>query len=186
MTTTRHTPRRASATFLALSTLFAAGANLTGCEAPEGDPEEVGAETPAEHAAGAIGFTAVDPWVRTAIRPEGSDVEGAPPVNSAAYLVIRNPGEQDDALVAVDAAMADTVEIHSVTMDDGVMRMRPVDSVAIPAGGEAVLEPGGYHIMLIGIRDALAEGDSVPLTLRFRSGATVDVTAPVRRSPPVQ
>lgn len=143
-----------------------------------GEASAVGAST-----AGPVGV--LNPWVRMAIMPEGSDAQDAPPVNSAAYFVLTNPTGEVDALVAVETEVADTAEIHSVTMDEGVMRMRPVDSVAVPAAGEVVLEPGGYHIMLIGLRRPLAEGDSVALRLRLRSGEVIDVTAPVLRSPPL-
>ena len=142
---------------------------------------DVPADTTVEPGDGPV---ATSPWVRMAIVPEGSDAPDAPPVNSAAYLVLTNPLDIADALVAVETEVADTAEIHSVTMDDGVMRMRPVDAVEVPAGGEAVLEPGGYHIMLIGLTGPLTEGDSVDLRLRLRSGAVIDVTAPVFRSPP--
>lgn len=128
-------------------------------------------------------ITAMNPWVRMAIVPEGSDAPDAPPVNSAAYLVLTNPTDRADALLAVETEVSDTVEVHTVTMDEGVMRMRAVDSVPVPAGGQAVLEPGGYHIMLIGLRGPLAEGDSVELRLRLRSGRVIDVTAPVRKGP---
>ena len=151
-------------------------------EVPEdADP---GAEAEAEAAAETGMITATNPWVRLAIIPEGSDAPDAPPVNSAAYLVLTNPTDRADALVAVETAVADTAEIHSVTLDDGVMRMRPVDSVPVPAGGEAVLEQGGYHVMLIGLAGPLAEGDTVDLRLRLRSGGVIEVAAPVRRSPP--
>ena len=129
------------------------------------------------------GVSVRGPWVRVAIMPEGSDAPDAPPVNSAAYMVVTNANAAADALVAVETEVADTAEIHSVTMDEGVMRMRPADSLPVPAGGEAVLEQGGYHIMLIGLRTPLAEGDTVPLRLRFRSGTVIDLAAPVLRSP---
>lgn len=129
-------------------------------------------------------ITAMNPWVRMAIMPEGSDAPDAPPVNSAAYLVLTNPTDAADALVAVETEVSDTVEVHTVTMDEGVMRMRAVDSIPVPARGQAVLEPGGYHIMLIGLRGPLAEGDSVELRLRLKSGRVIDVTAPVLRIRP--
>lgn len=131
-----------------------------------------------------VGISAHDAWVRVAIRPEDAGEPGAPPVNSAAYLVLRNGGVDGDALVAVETELADTAELHRVTLDEGIMRMRPVDSIAIPAGGAAVLEPGGHHVMLIGVRRGLTEGDSVRLGLRLRSGGSLEVVAPVRRSPP--
>ncbi len=138
----------------------------------------------ASWAADPAGLSAMGPWVRTAIRPAGSDEAGAPPVNSAAYFVVRNAGDLSDAIIRVETSVADTAELHSVTLDGGVMRMRAVDSIPVPAGGEAVLEPGGYHVMLIGIRQALVDGESVPLTLRLRSGNSVQVVAPVRSGPP--
>ena len=104
-------------------------------------------------------------------------------MNSAAYLVIRNATEEDDALVAVESDLADTIELHTVSMDGGIMRMRAVEDVPVPAGGEAVLAPGGFHVMLIGLHAPLVEGDTAALTLRFRSGRTLEVTAPVRRGP---
>ena len=160
-------------------------------EAADGAGDATDGAAEAEPAAEAGAIVTVDgvgvrgPWARVAIMPEGSDAPDAPPVNSAAYMVLTNANDADDALVAVETEIADTAEIHSVTMDEGVMRMRPVDSVVVPAGGEAVLEQGGYHIMLIGLRGPLAEGDTVPLRLRLRSGTILDITAPVLRSPPL-
>lgn len=160
---------------------------VAGVACDAGDPAVEGRQppTPAVGArlSGARAVTAVDPWVRVAIRPEGSDVPGAP-VNSAGYLVLRNPTREMDALMAVETEVADTAELHTVSLTDGVMRMRAVEAIPVAAGAEARLEPGGYHIMLIGIRRALEPGDTVPLTLRFRSGASLDVRAPVLRSPP--
>lgn len=172
----------------ALTLALAAAATLVACgdPAPEDPPSDDPAAAPATADAAETGaaIAVLDPWVRVAIRPENADVAEAPPVNSAGYLVLRNAGPDADAIVAVETEVADTAELHSVSMDDGVMRMRPVDSVAVAAGGQAVLEPGGYHIMLIGIRRALEEGDTVPLTLRLRSGKAVEVRAPVLKSPP--
>lgn len=127
-------------------------------------------------------IAALHPWVRVAIVPE--DSAAAAPVNTAAYLALQNPTPNPDALVDVTTPVAETAELHTVTMDEGVMRMRRVRSVAIPAAGEAVLEPGGYHIMLIGLHAPLSEGDTVPLRLTLRSGRAMDVSAPVLRSPP--
>jgi len=161
---------------------MAAALALTACGEPGREAGDGAADSQNTPAAEAV--TVINPWVRVAIRPEGSDAPDAPPVNSAAYLVLANGTDAGDALVSVETEIADTAEIHSVTMDDDVMRMRPVDSLAVPAGSEAVLEPGGYHVMLIGIRRALAEGDTVALRLHLRSGAVLDVVAPVLRSPP--
>lgn len=98
---------------------------------------------------------------------------------SAAYMVLENPTEQDERLVAVASDVTDTVEIHETTIENDVMRMRPIDGVDIPAGGSATLEPGGKHIMLINV-PALEAGQTVTLTLTFESGLTQTVEAPVR------
>lgn len=133
------------------------------------------------------GIEAREAWVRVAIVPEadasGRGGEAAPRVNSAAYVTLRNGGDQADALVTVATSAADTAELHSVSMQDGIMRMRPVAAVELPAGEVVALEPGGYHVMLVGLHRPLTEGDSVGLTFRLRSGRTLELRAPVRRAP---
>ena len=82
-------------------------------------------------------------------------VSGMP--SSAAYLKITNNGVSDDRLIAAKAAIAQRVEIHSMGMDNGVMRMRAVDGgLAIAAGESVTLAPGGLHIMLMGLTTDLA------------------------------
>lgn len=101
-----------------------------------------------------------------------------PARNGAAYMTLHNTGDADDTLVAAAADVSERIELHEHIMDDGVMRMREVDGgIAVPAGGTAVLEPGGLHIMLLGLHAPLLEGESFPLTLTFeRAGeVTVDV-----------
>jgi copper(I)-binding protein len=190
---TSRSTRPAHRTTLTVALLVAlAGA---GCDGDDGEAADTAARaadasTSADAARATEGASATSAdgtisasgaWVRVAIRPAGSDEPGAPPVNSAGYVVLRNAGAGADALMTVETEVADTAELHSVSMEGGIMRMRPVDSIPVPTGGEAVLEPGGYHIMLIGLRSALAEGDSVAMMLRFRSGAVVELVAPVRR-----
>ena len=77
--------------------------------------------------------------------------------------------------------MAEATELHEVIADaDGVMRMRPLPTgIAVLPGGTEELRPGGRHVMLIGLRDALTPDSVVPLSLRFADGLTVDVKAPV-------
>jgi copper(I)-binding protein len=115
-----------------------------------------------------------DPWVRPA------PIEGG---NGAAYMVIQNGTDSDDALLSAESDIADSVEIHESMMaeDEGeMMSMQPVDRIDVPAGGSAELAPGGYHIMLIGMHQQLAEGDTVALTLHFENAGTVSVEAPVK------
>lgn len=113
-----------------------------------------------------------DAWVRPSPLATG---------NGAAYMVIRNNTQADDALIAAASDAADAVEIHeSVEMEGDMMSMQPVERIDVPAGGTATLEPGGYHVMLIGLHDQLREGDTVTLTLTFETYGEMTIEAPVR------
>jgi copper(I)-binding protein len=98
-------------------------------------------------------------------------------VTAGAYLKLRNDGSMEDALVGVRSAIAEKAEIHSMTMDGAVMRMRPVGEtgVVVKPGETVALAPGGVHIMMVGLKHPLAKGERVPMTLTFRSGASVTV-----------
>jgi copper(I)-binding protein len=101
----------------------------------------------------------------------------------AAFMTIKNSGKETDRLVAVNSDVADAVEIHLSEMKDDVMTMRPVEGVDVPAGGEAVLAPGGYHVMLIGLKRELVVGEKVNLTLTFEKAGQMSVEAEVRALP---
>jgi copper(I)-binding protein len=122
------------------------------------------------------GITVDDAWVRPAPMPGG---------NGAGYMVIRNNGDDDDALVRADADFAEAVELHEsmiMESDEGgeMAMMEPVSSIAVPAGDRAALEPGGYHVMLIGVEDSLEPGQMVTLSLTFENAGVVVVEAEVR------
>lgn len=112
-----------------------------------------------------------DPYVRAV--PAGQD-------QTAAYMILRNTGERDVALVKAESPAARAVELHTVISEGGMMKMRPVPKMEVKAGGETKLQPGGFHIMLIGMKEPLKEGASVSLTLNFDDGSKLGVTAPVR------
>jgi periplasmic copper chaperone A len=111
-----------------------------------------------------------------------------PPPNlsvTAAYMTLRNSGDDDLTVVHAESPTAGTVELHEHLHDAaGVMRMRQVASLSLPAGGVLVMEPGGLHLMLIGLHQPLTEGEIVPVTLHLADGRTLDVSAEVRRAPP--
>lgn len=182
---------------LALGVLLI-GAALSGCDSDDQD------EQPSAPRTSETPIVVSDPWVRATApvaaagesggdegemipTPETMNEEGmaeapAGPVTGA-FMMIQNNGTAAQRLIraAVDPAIARTVEIHETTVgDDQVMRMRPVDGIDIPAGGSAQLKPGGYHIMLIDVQQALNPGDTVRLTLTFASGLELAVDAPVR------
>lgn len=96
--------------------------------------------------------------------------------NGAGFLTIANRGKAADRLLGGTSPAAAKVEVHSMSMAGGVMRMRPVTGgLPIPAGGSIALKPGGYHIMLIGLKAPLAPGASVPVTLRFENAGSIAV-----------
>lgn len=97
----------------------------------------------------------------------------------AVFMTIETNGNTTDRLIGAASPDAETVQIHSHSMVDGVMKMRPVDGVAIPAEGEAVLAPGGFHLMLIGLKLPLFEETVIPLTLEFEKAGKIEIEAVV-------
>ncbi len=113
----------------------------------------------------------VDPYVRQP--PPGA-------MATAAFMVLKNTGTADTRLVRVANPASATTEMHTHLNDGGVMRMRQVPDIAVKAGGEAVLQPGGLHVMMIELKSPLKAGDSVPLTLTYADGSSKVIDAPVR------
>ena len=95
----------------------------------------------------------------------------------AGYLTITNDGAADDRLVAVHTDVATNPQIHEMAMDSGNMTMRELpDGVVIPAGESVTLQPGGYHLMLIGLDETgLVQGTTIKVTLIFENAGSVDV-----------
>ena len=112
------------------------------------------------------------PWSRAT--PGGAKV-------AAGYLTIKNGGAAPDRLVSATADIAERTEIHEMSMSDGMMKMRQVtDGVAVPAGASVALAPNGYHLMFLGLKKPLREGDTFTGTLTFEKAGTVAVTFEVR------
>jgi copper(I)-binding protein len=144
--------------------------------------------------------TATDAWARRAaamasmgktgsmgkMDTKGGDKSGAMGQHmgndgtSAVYVTLSNAGSQPDALILAATDAARTVELHEVVQEGGVMKMRPIPRIPIPAGGKVELKPGGYHIMLLGLKNDLKPGDKVPVTLTFDRGGELRVNADVR------
>ena len=97
----------------------------------------------------------------------------------AAYLTITNEGAETDLLVAASTAAAKGAQVHATMMDNGVMKMRPVKAVEVSPGEPTVLRPGGLHIMLMGLRAPLVEGQTFTLTLTFEKAGPMEVEVPV-------
>lgn len=94
----------------------------------------------------------------------------------AAYLSIENNGKTADRLVGVSSPVAAGGQIHTMSMEGSVMKMREVDAIAIAPGAKVSMKPGdGYHLMLTGLKKPLKEGDKFPLTLTFEKAGKLDV-----------
>lgn len=97
----------------------------------------------------------------------------------AVYATIVSPA--GDKLTAASTPAAQNAELHSMTMDNGVMKMRQVGDIDLPAGKPVSLKPGGYHVMLTGLTQPLKEGQTIPLTLTFQKAGARQVTATVEK-----
>jgi copper(I)-binding protein len=95
------------------------------------------------------------------------------------FFIIDNQGGEADALLGVTSDVARVAELHKTEMQDGVMKMIPQPSVAVPAGERVTFQPGGLHVMLIDLKHALNEGDEITATLRFERAGEVTITAKV-------
>ncbi|HMR70061.1 MAG TPA: copper chaperone PCu(A)C [Rubrivivax sp.] len=117
--------------------------------------------------------TVTDPWVRGTVAQQ-----------KATGMFAKISSAQGGRLVAASSPAAGVVEIHEMSMDGNVMRMRAVGALDLPAGKTVALEPGGYHVMLIDLVQPLAAGQTVPVTLVVEGAdgkrETVEVQAPVR------
>lgn len=102
--------------------------------------------------------------------------------NSAAYLSVTNKSADDEFLIGVESNLARKTELHSMVMDGGVMRMRQVETgLRIPAGKTLHLAPGGYHIMLSGLRAPLAVGSGFSVSLLFEHAGKVTLHGMAKR-----
>ena len=98
----------------------------------------------------------------------------------AMYMTIRNPTGSPDRLIKAQSDVSQVVELHNVAMKDGVMSMYPVEAIDVPANGEALLKPGSFHVMLIGLTRDLVAGETMSVTLTFEQAGDVTVQAPIR------
>ena len=121
--------------------------------------------------AAASSLSISDPWI--AATPKGAST-------AAGYLTITNNSGSDDRLIGATMARAQSVQIHEMTMDGGIMRMRQIDGIRIPAHGSETLEPGGYHLMLLSIQGPFVAGEKVDVTLDFERAGKVDTVFEVR------
>ena len=111
-----------------------------------------------------------DAWIRAT--PPGAKT-------GAAYLSISGDATASDTLLGASSAAAGSVELHAHVTEDGLSRMQRLAEVPVPAGETVRFEPGGLHLMLIGIAAPLVAGQRVTLALRFANAGEIEITAPV-------
>lgn len=99
---------------------------------------------------------------------------------SAAFMTLQNDDMNDHQVVSATSSVAKQVELHTHTQESGMMKMRQIPAINIPAGADAALKPGGLHIMLFNVTTPLIEGNMVPLTLKFEDGSEKTLNLPVR------
>lgn len=130
----------------------------------------------AAHLAAAHGYGAVDlqvrhPWTRAT--PPGVTV-------AAGYLEIRNSAREPDRVVGASTPAAERVELHVQMREGDILKMREAKSFEVPARQRLTLRPGGSHLMLVGLKQPLAKGGRVPLTLRFERAGELKVEIEVQ------
>jgi len=103
---------------------------------------------------------------------------GAPA--SASFMTIENSSSNAIKITSADSAVSKVVELHTHTNDNGVMRMRKIPFIEVPASGKTELKPGGLHIMLIGPHKPLKMGQEVTVQLNFEDGSSKSVSMPVK------
>jgi len=117
--------------------------------------------------------TVTDPWVRGTVSSQKA---------TGAFMKLE--AKQPVSLVSASSPVAGVTEIHEMAMEKDVMKMRPISRLPVAPGKPAELKPGGYHVMLMDLKQPLKAGDSVPITLTFekadKSRQTVEVKAEVR------
>ena len=112
-------------------------------------------------------ITVFNPWARATPGPAKA---------GAGYLGIKNAGSSADRLIKAESNLSKRTEIHTHIMDGGVMKMVHVEEgVEVPAGKEVMFEPGGLHVMFMGLKAPFKEDQSLPVTLTFEKAGKVDV-----------
>lgn len=114
-----------------------------------------------------------DLWIRASVPGQ---------TNGAGYLQIINPAMKADKLIAVESDAATRVELHTVITEDGVAKMRQVQSVDIPVHGDVKLAPGGYHVMFLQLTAPFKQGSLIPVVLKFEKAGEVRVNFTVKPS----
>ena len=104
--------------------------------------------------------------------------------SGGAFLKLNNTGTAADRLLGGSTPLADHIELHSMSMEGNVMKMREVNAIDVPPGQTVELKPGAWHMMLIGLKVPLKAGDKVPMTLKFAKAGEVKVELKIEEVAP--
>lgn len=121
------------------------------------------------------------------LRIEDAMARAVPPTAkmSAAFMTLTNNADTDLAVISAESSVAKAVELHNNTMTDGKMKMRQVNQIDLPANQTTELKPGGQHVMLIGLKRALVEGETIDLKLNFSDGSSESMEIPIQKIKPM-
>jgi len=112
------------------------------------------------------------PWARAT--PAGART-------GVVYVTLINNGSSNDSLLSAATPVADQVQFHSASQENGVSRMREMRTVEVAPGARVAFSPGGLHIMVVGLKQPLKEGQTFPLTLNFEKAGKIDVMVPIAK-----
>ena len=127
-----------------------------------------------------IATLALNAWAQSSVKIEDAWVRGTVAQQKATGAFMRLTAQRDTRLVAASSPVAGVVEIHEMSMDNGVMKMRPVAGLELPAGRTVELKPGGYHVMLMDLKAPLAKDTTLPMTLTFQNAKGVKSTQEIK------
>jgi len=148
----------------------AAALALSACSQPPAPPT-TGPEAASTPEPTRVQLTVTQGWTRAT--PAGAQAAGG-------YLVIENPTLEADRLTAVSSPRAAALEIHEMADVGGVMTMRPIQGLDIPATGQVSLQPGGLHLMFSGVTEPFTAGEAIPVALTFQNAGVVETVLEVR------
>ena len=110
------------------------------------------------------------PWARAT--PGGA-------TTGAAYMTLMNNGASADRLLSATTPLADAIQFHKETEDNGVSRMREIHSVDLDPGAKVIFRPGEMHLMIVGLKQPLTEGKTFPLALQFEKAGSIELKVPI-------
>jgi len=128
---------------------------------------DIGAQTPVPNP-----VAVEQPWARAT--PKGAKT-------AAAYMILANNGRSAEKLLSATTPLADKVQFHEETEENGVARMRELRSIQIAPGTKLTFKPGSMHMMMVGLKQPLKEGQAFPLTLHFEHVGDVEISVPVSK-----